>query len=340
MKTGHVLRNTKGFAKAAESALKWRSMRNKAEVERRVKILTFWKQHGLGATQDAFGVGRATLFRWQQKLDNHQGNVAVLDPKSTAPKQRRVRSIPPPLEQAIIDWRTNHPRIGGKKLQVLLRKQGYTVSVSYVNRCIRDLKQLGRLPKITKLSFYAKTGSHHERAKTKAKKQRRPQKQGLEIDTVIRHIDGYKRYTLTAIDVAGRFAYAHTYTNHSSDSARDFLKQLIQKAPFPITEIQTDNGSEFAHHFHEACLTLNITHYHTYPRSPKMNAFIERFNRTLSEECLVYNRACMRDDVSLFNTILATWLRWYNEDRPHEGLGLLSPMEYYKQHYEMESQKW
>ena len=340
MRIGHVLRNTKGFAKAANSALKWRSMRNKAEVERRVKILKFWNIHGLDATNDAFGVSRATLFRWQQVLDNNQGNVATLDPKSTAPKQRRVRSIPRDLEQAIIDWRTKRPRIGGKKLVPLLKKQGFQVSVSYIDRCISDLKRLGRLPQVVKLSFHAKTGTHHERTKNKVKKQRRPKKQGLEIDTVVRHIDGTKRYTLTAIDVSGRFAYARTYTNHSSDSARDFLKRLIQRAPFTITEIQTDNGSEFAHHFHEACLALGITHYHTYPRSPKMNAFIERFNRTLNEECLVYNRALMRDDVGLFNDTLIDWLYWYNYDRPHEGLGLLSPMEYYERNYQMESQRW
>lgn len=339
MRLFHVLSNTKGFAKAADSALKWRSMRNKIEVERRVKILTFWHSHGLKATKDAFGVSRATLFRWQQLLNTNQGNIVVLDPKSTAPKQRRVRSIPPQLEQAIIDWRTKRPRIGGKKLVPLLKKQGFRVTVPYINRCIKDLKQVGRLPKVTKLSFYAKTGIHHERVKTKVKKQRRPKKQGLEIDTVVRHIDGTKRYTLTAIDVAGRFAYARTYMNHSSSSARDFLKCLIQRVPFTITEIQTDNGSEFAQHFHEACLTLGITHYHTYPRSPKMNAFIERFNRTLSEECLVYNRALLRDDVDRFNIVLSEWLHWYNYDRPHEGLGLISPMEYYRNNYQMESQR-
>jgi|GEM_PF-5689346 len=42
MRIGHFLRNTtREFAKATASALKWRSMHNKAEVERRVKILTF-----------------------------------------------------------------------------------------------------------------------------------------------------------------------------------------------------------------------------------------------------------------------------------------------------------
>lgn len=340
MRIGHVLRNTKGFAKAAESALKWRSMRNKAEVERRVKILKFWSTHGLEATIDAFGVGRSTLFRWQQTLDKSGGSVSALDPKSTAPRQRRVRSIPRDLEQVIIAWRVKRPRVGGKKLVPLLKKQGFRVSISYIDRCIYNLKQLGRLPKVVKLSFHAKTGTHHERTKTKVKKVRRPKKQGLEIDTVVRHIDGTKRYTLTAIDVAGRFAYARTYTNHSSDRARDFLKRLIQRVPFVITEIQTDNGSEFAHHFHEACLTLGIKHYHTYPRSPKMNAHVERFNRTLSEECLVHNRALLRDDIEQFNDTLVDWLDWYNYERPHEGLGLIPPMQYYGRYYQTESQRY
>lgn len=339
MRIGHVLRNTRGFAKAAASALKWRNMRNKEAVEKRVKILTFWAEYGTQAATDAFGVSRATLFRWQQLLNHNQGNVAVLDPQSTAPKQRRVRSLPLALEQAIIAWRTKHPRLGGKKLAPLLRKQGFPVSVAYVDRCIGDLKKRGKLPKPANLSFYARSGAHHEIARTKVKKQRRPQKQGLELDTIVRHIDGIKRYTLTAIDIKRRFGYAHTYANHSSDSARDFLKRLIRYAPFNIAEVQTDNGSEFANHFHEACLMLGITHYHTYPRSPKMNAHVERFNRTLSEEFLVYNRALLRDDIDQFNTTMSEWLRWYNCDRPHEGLGFLSPMEYHSLNYQMESQR-
>jgi len=70
-----------------------------------------------------------------------------------------------------------------------------------------------------------------------------------------------------------------------------------------------------------------------------MNAFIERFNRTINEEYLVYNRALMRDNVDQFNDTLVGWLYWYNYERPHEGLGLISPMEYYERNYQMESQR-
>lgn len=340
MKIHNVLKNTKGFAKAAESALKWRLMRNKQEVERRVKILTFWQKHGTETTKDAFDVGRATLYRWQKDLNDTGGNIQSLDPKSRAPKKRRVRCIPPDLEAKIIWYRTTYPRIGGKKLTPLLRKEGYTVSRVYIDRCISDLKERGVIPNRVKLSFYAKSGTHTERRQTKVKKQRRTTKRGIEIDTVVRHIDGRKRYVITAIDIQRRISYARAYTSHSSHSARDFLKRLLWKVPFEIVEIQTDNGSEFAKHFHEACTALGITHYHTYPRCPKMNAHIERFNRTVSEDFIIYHRALLRDSVEDFNTTLDEWLRWYNEERPHESLGFLSPMEYYRAHYETESQMY
>lgn len=333
MQQFNVLAQTKGFVKAYEAGLKWRSMRNNEEVKRRVDALRFWEIHGLEAAIDHAKVNKRTLQRWKATLTAAGGNIQSLDPKSTAPKHRRHRNILPDLEARIIWYRCKYPRIGGKKLTPLLKKEGFSVSVSYINRCISDLKNLGRLPKKTNFSWYAKSGTHKERTKTKVKKQRRTTKRGIEIDTIVRHIDGTKRYILTAIDVRRRVSFAHAYASHSSATTRDFLKQLLHHVPFEIVEIQTDNGSEFAKHFHEACVALNITHYHTYPRCPKMNAHIERFNRTISEEFVVYHRALLRDDVAVFNTQLGEWLRWYNEERPHESLGFLSPLEYHRVNY-------
>lgn len=333
MRQFNVLAQTKGFVKAYEAGLKWRSMQDKEEVKRRVDALRLWEIHGLAAAIDHTKVNKRTLQRWKAALAASNGDVNALDPKSTAPKKRRVRCIPPDLEAKIIWYRTTYPRIGGKKLVPLLSKEGYTVSRVYIDRCVSDLKERGIIPNKVKLSFYAKSGTHTERKQTKVKKHRRTTKRGIEIDTVVRHIDGYKRYVITAIDVQRRVSYARAYTNHSSSSARDFLKRLLLKVPFEIVEIQTDNGSEFAKHFHEACVLLGIKHYHTYPRCPKMNAHIERFNRTVSEDLIIYHRALLRDSVKDFNYVLDEWLYWYNEERLHESLGFLSPMEYHRAHY-------
>jgi transposase InsO family protein len=234
----------------------------------------------------------------------------------------------PEVEAFIINERTEHWKLGKKKLTVLLREEGYTVSESYVGRVITGLKERQLLPSGKQLSFNARTGEHHEKPVFKRKKLRRKVKRGMELDTIVRFVDGIKRYILTAIDVERRFAFAGAYTSHSSATAADFLRRVLEVCPFVIDELQTDNGSEFAKHFEQACTALGLTHFHTYPRSPKMNPFIERFNRTISEDFIMRNRPLLRDDVHAFNLKLVDWLLWYNTKRPHESLGLVSPLRY------------
>ena len=311
-----------------ERTIRFRSMRNKQEVDRRVKILDFWQKHGTQAAKDAFGVSHRTLYRWQATLVRDSGRLEALDQKSTAPKGRRRRKVLPEVEAFIIKERTEHPRIGKKKLRVLIGEEGIVLSESYVGRVISDLRKRNLLPSYRKLSFYARSGEHHERQQIRHRKLRRTVKRGMELDTIVRFVGGIKRYILTAIDVEKKFAFAGAYTSHSSASAADFLRKLIMVCPFTIEELQTDNGSEFADHFATACTSLGLTHFHTYPRSPKMNPFIERFNRTSWEDFIAQNRTLLRNDLLAFNEKLVDWLLWYNTKRPHESLGLVSPLRY------------
>lgn len=105
----------------------------------------------------------------------------------------------------------------------------------------------------------------------------------VKADTIVRFTNGIRCYLVTAVDCESKFAFAYAYTNHSSAGTSDFMKKLKQVAPISLTHIQTDNGSEFAKHFEISLEKNGIVHFHTYPRSPKMNAEIERFNRTLSD---------------------------------------------------------
>jgi transposase InsO family protein len=292
-------------------------------AKKRLTIIAFWEKHGGEATVDAFGVSRRTLFRWKAKLRKGNGHVDGLNERSTAPLRRRKRVYPPGFLESVITLRKDHHRIGKKKIASLLN-----VSESYAGRCLFDLKERALLPAGTTLSLYARSGHLHERKPMYRKKIRRSHKRGIEVDTVIRFVDGIKRYIYTAIDVEKKFALAGAYTNHSSASAADFLGKLRTVAPFDIQEIQSDNGSEFALRFEEACTALGITHFHTYPRSPKMNAHVERFNRTLSEDFIQHHRGALRDDLKRFNELLIDWLLWYNTERPHQSLGMLSPLRY------------
>jgi transposase InsO family protein len=299
------------------------------EAKHRVRILAFWEKHGLDATKEAFGVGRATLFRWQKELRNTKGKLEGLNNKSTAPKKKRKREVPEGVEDYIIRERTPHPRLSKEKLAILMREDlGITLSFSKVGRIMRGMKKRDPLPLLKpqkKVSMVRRKVRRNGFA---------PQKPGdlLEIDTVVTNVNGVRNCTLTAIDLHGRFAHAGTSTSASSKTASDFLKDLRSLAPFPIERIQTDNGSGFAKHFASHLEEEGIIHFHTYPRSPKMNAHIERFNRTIQEERLNWHRQLLSVDLPAFNLKVDEWMRWYNQKRPHISLGYLSPLKYIEKH--------
>jgi len=299
------------------------------EAKERCRILAFWERHGTEAATDAFKISKRTLFRWQKKLKGNFGKLDGLNRSSTAPKSRRKRLVSDSISRRIISLRTDHPRMGKEKIHAILKKEGYMGSVSTIGRILNDLKKRNLLPSSIKVSVSGKTGRliEHE-TKPYRKKLRRPKGyRVLEVDTVVRFVDGIKRYMITGIDTEKRTAFAAGYTNHGSLSASDFLEKCQKVLPDCPLAVQTDNGSEFALHFDRACENLKIKRFHTYPRSPKMNAHVERFNRTLDEEFLKHHRALMRDDMKKFNDALIDWLLWYNGERPHHALGLKSPFQ-------------
>jgi transposase InsO family protein len=327
MRIRNNLRGTKGFVIAFERLIRFKYMISE-RAKKRVRILSFWEKYGDEATKDAYGVSRATLYRWQRTLKDGQGKLETLNGGSTAPIRRRKRTVSDAVINRIIALRTKHPYLGKDKVHIILREEGYDIgSVSRVGRILFDLKERGRLPNTIHVSVSGKTGRIIERKPRRTKKKlRRPQHvRVLEVDTIVRFIDGTKRYILTAVDTQGRSAFAAVYTNHGSASASDFLRYCIQVLPDCPNAIQTDNGSEFAKYFADTARRLGLVHYHTYPRSPKMNAHVERFNRTVQEEWITYNRAVLRDDVLKANNSLMDYLVWYNTRRPHHSLGLLSP---------------
>lgn len=328
MRIFNKFRGTKGFISLWEQMIRFRDMITEKAKER-IRILAFWQKHGDDATKEAFKISRRTLFRWQAALQKAHGKLEGLNAFSTAPKNRRKRIVPSSLCECIIAFRKEHPRLGKDKLYALLKREGYRMSASTIGRILSDLKKQGRLSASIRYSLSGKTGRLIEHVVKRKKKLRRPQGyRVLEIDTVVRFIDGVKRYILTGIDTEKRIAFAAAYTNHGSRSAADFLEKARMVLPDCPNALQTDNGSEFALYFSQAVSEQRLTHFHTYPRSPKMNAHVERFNRTLDEEFLRCNKSLLRDDVPSFNEKLIDWLLWYNGERPHYALGQISPFHF------------
>ena len=158
------------------------------------------------------------------------------------------------------------------------------------------------------------------------------------FDTVVRFIGRTRRYLLTATDHAGRFAVAIAVPRHDSHHAARFAALVQTLFPGRIRQILTDNrlpmyyGSEFQGAFAACARAQGWRHCHTWPRSPKMNAFNERFNRTVQTDFVDYEKDCLLNDLRLFNERLPGFLDRYDGQRPHQGLNYQTPCQMLAQH--------
>lgn len=76
-----------------------------------------------------------------------------------------------------------------------------------------------------------------------------------------------------------------------------------------------------------------LKHWHTYPRTPKMNAHDERFNRPIQDEFINYNLDDLIE-ISNFNNKLFGYLLWYNGQKHHWPPKLKSPIKLLMLYYD------
>lgn len=313
-------------------------------IERRLEIIKFFDDYGKEATRRAFGKSRSTIYLWKQKLKKAGGKLSALATGDRTPKNKRHRVVHPFIERFIVEYRSAHPGVDKTTITPALRNasigQGVKpVSESTVGRIIHDLKEKGKLPRTNMATINGRTGALVVREpKSRKKKLRRkgfvPCLPGdlAQMDTVSILTAGLKRYIFTAIDVRTRFAFAYAYKTVSSANGDDFLRKFLKVAPFAIKRVQTDNGSEFAKHFDDRCSRNGLTHFFNYPKHPQSNACLERFNRTIQEQCINLYIDYL-DEPDDFNTKLMDYLIWYNTEKPHRGIGNLPPLRYYLSHF-------
>jgi putative transposase len=133
-----------------------------------------------------------------------------------------------------------------------------------------------------------------------------------------------KMYQFTALDHATRILVLQLYQRITSLSGREFLHKVQEVCP-QIQYVGSDNGSEFAGLFQEDLDRQKIQHVFSSPHSPRQNPYVERVIRTVIDE--VY---CVRGteySIERQQEVLDTYVKEYNEKRPHWSLGLKTPME-------------
>lgn len=153
----------------------------------------------------------------------------------------------------------------------------------------------------------------------------------VQVDTKHLYVLGRRFYLFAAVDCKSRYAFVWTYSTASSASAADFLARVKLAFPFEIKALNTDNGSEYLLHFHQASQVLGLTHYFSYPHTPQMNGRVERFIKTVTYEFFNWQDDLI-PEADFINQKCAIFNHKYTQTRFHQALGYLTPAEYVTNH--------
>ncbi len=236
------------------------------------------KSHKIGVTaaSNYYHISRNAIYEWRAKYDGKSW-------KSLIDKSHRPHHHPnehTEAEKAMILRR--YPRYKDDMIMLWqsLRDSGYTRSYTSLVRVVNKWISPEKAKKQTRKPL------PYQRAEYPG------QKVQIDVKFVPNYcvINGQKYYQYTAVDECTRWTFREMYDEHSTYSSLDFLKKLIICSPFPIREIQTDNGTEWTRAliskdgkktlFEAKLEEWEIKYHRIRVATPRHNGKVERQHRT------------------------------------------------------------
>lgn len=254
------------------------------------------------------GFNQSTISRWVERVRLGNRSQQIIPTESSKP-HNHPRQLADSIVKAILDHRHKYGRCA-EAIHYQLRKEGYLVSLSSVKR---TLKRNG----LTYPSKWKKWHQYPERPIA--------EKPGIlvQIDTMWEgeRMAGFGAYAL--LDTCSRWAYAEAALRINSLQSARFVKRAQKSIPYSLQLLQSDHGSEFTKYFTNQLQGQGVAHRHSRVRQPTDNGHIERFIRTLQQECL---RRLPRTHKAWQKSI-PDFIHYYNTERPHMGLNMKTPLE-------------
>lgn len=281
------------------------------------------------------GVHRSTVWRWKRKWDELNQHVQFTNPNrpsrlvSAANKLAACRwqivtdtsrphtspnAVPDEVVRQVLVVRAKLKRCAEVVWHYLVHTDGIAVSLSSVRRILRR--------------HHCFDGARKKRVRPDNPHRPHVTKPGelVQIDT-IHHVDpfsGRKLYYYTVIDLHTRMTHVTMSTVLRQGLAVQAILAAQAAFGFSFAMVQSDNGPEFSQYFEQHLQRQGTQTRHSRLHRPNDNAHIERFNRTIQDECIGYH---WRRSVPLprQQEKLTAYLDYYNNDRVHLGIQMRTP---------------
>jgi transposase InsO family protein len=269
-----------------------------------------------------FEISPATAYKLLKRYAQ-QGQAGLAD-QSRRPQNSPGRT-PGPIEQAIVDLRQAHPAWGGRKIAARLRELGHAEVP----------------PPSTVTSILHRHGLINPAASAAATPWQRFEHA---LPNALWQIDfkGYfdtpagRCHPLTLIDDHSRFNLLLAACGRTNTAAvQEALTGSFRRYGLPV-RINADNGAPWGssrmpgHGLTDLTiwlLRLGIGVSHSRPYHPQTNGKLERFHRSLKAEVLNGRSFA---DLQQAQEAFDHWRVVYNQQRPHEGIGMAVPVSHYR----------
>jgi transposase InsO family protein len=286
------------------------------DIRRKLNCLEFAQECGSNALAGRkFGVSKSSFYRWKAAY-REKGEAGLINSRP-CPENPALRT-PARIEEKVLHLRRRYHfgpdriawyleryhqiKISGKGVYYVLKRNG-------LNR----LPQNCRKRSIPSYKRYEKqVPGHHIQVDVKF------------LTFIDKRGRKLKRFQYTAIDDATRIRALKIYPKHTQESAIRFVNYVIEKFPFRLHTIRTDNGHEFQAKFHWHLKDLGINHFYIRPATPRLNGKVERSH--LTDKLEFYQLIDYKGDVDLAKK-LRDWEAFYNFLRPHAALNGKTPYE-------------
>ena len=255
------------------------------------------------------GYAHNTIIAWLKRRPEYGWHGRLEIPTRSSKPHHHPRELSQEMISRILAIRAERNQCA-EIIHWRLAQEGILISISSVKR---TLKRLG-------ISKYSKWKKWHQYPPRPL-----PERPGLlvEVDAVHEGPPDNRVSAYALIDVNSRWAYAEPSLRVNTWKTIEFVRRARINAPFAFQTIQTDHGSEFSKQLTKVIEYAGISHRHSRVRTPTDNGHIERFIRTLQDECL--HR--IPRDFNVWQKEIPEFLNYYNTKRPHKGLNMKTPLE-------------